>query len=175
MQVVRSSISPLCEQLAMRDLDLFFSKWISFKTNVSFWYWCVFISLISKPIKFARFWKFGATLVLISGLLGSFLFITRPNGVFRNCKRIPQEGLARCFSLILSFCLIVLTVLKCLNTCLWNPGMYRHRIARQCSEQFGLGMFYGNFNLHIVRSFSMHLKKANAKNGFLRVRLSINA
>ena len=31
-------------------------------------------------------------------------------------------------------------ILTCLETCLWNPGTYRHKIVRLSSAQFGLVM-----------------------------------
>ena len=52
---------------------------------------------------------------------------------FVHCNRVPQQGRSLCSSFVLYFPLIVPTKVSHLNTCLWNPGTYRHKIARLSS------------------------------------------
>ena len=42
----------------------------------------------------------------------------------------------------------------CLNTCLWNPGTYRHKIVRLSSAQFGLVMIF----FIILSNFEWYLR-----------------
>ena len=94
-----------------------------------------------EPIKNFFFCPGGLSKNTVGDCLQCFQTLRSQTVCFAKCMRISQQGRSLCSSFVLSFSLIVPTkILKCLKTCLWNPGTYRHKIVRPSSAQFGLVM-----------------------------------
>ena len=88
----------------------------------------------------SSFWSakqicFGVDNVILSPETGFLISLRGQTLHFVNCKRIPQQGRSFVLLLFFHFLWSFQQNFIMLETCLWNPGTYRHKIVRLTSAQ----------------------------------------